>query len=171
MTPIRRNLSERSALLHGVRDGLGALVPAHRDHLDGKIRPAFADSLDLDATLREKFPQTNRWDYLLGHSQTGAIVGLEPHPATSDQVSTVIAKRKASLEQLKPHLRAGARVSAWFWVASGRTQFSPMEKAVFNLQQNGITFVGGSLQQKHLASLEPVASGEAGGRRGRSKQK
>jgi hypothetical protein len=60
-------------------------------------------------------------------------------------VTTVIAKRKAALEQLRPHLKPGVFVTDWFLVASGRVDFIPMEKATARLAQNGIRFVGTKL--------------------------
>jgi hypothetical protein len=133
-----------------VEDGIGAVIAAHRHHFDELIRAAFADSLDIDKAFRQGREQENRWDYLLGHRPTGRIVGVEPHSAENSEIATVINKLEAARSQLQEHLRNGAFVSKWLWVASGRVQFAPMEKATLRLAQNGIEFVGRKITSKHL---------------------
>lgn len=89
-TPIRSVLMSTSTLRDKVKDGLGAVETTHRGYLDKKICTDFADSLALDEALKEgEHSQANRWDYLLGHTPSAKIIGLEPHSAKTDQVSTV----------------------------------------------------------------------------------
>lgn len=149
-TPVRNALHENSALLPLVADGLGALKNAHRDYLDSGIRQAFADSLDLDEAVKDGHEQENRWDYLLGHTPSGEVIAIEPHSAKQDEITTVINKRIAAQEHLKDHLRAGARVTRWLWVASGKVHFANTEKTKLRLDQNGIQFVGKKVAAKHL---------------------
>jgi len=73
-----------------VEDGLRALDRAHKKLIDESLRKEFADSLEIDENLRDGRDQENRWDYLLGYGVTNAVVGLEPHSATTGEVSTVI---------------------------------------------------------------------------------
>lgn len=162
-TPVRRSLRDTSSLLAYVADGLGALENAHRGYLDDSIRSAFADSLDLDEALRAGHEQENRWDYLLGHGPSAEVVALEPHSAKQDEITTVIKKRRAALDQLEGHLEAGARVSKWLWVASGKVHFADTEKTRRLLDQNGIEFVGRRVCGKHLPA-QPQ-QGAAGRRR------
>lgn len=129
---------------------MGALNKAHKKLIATDAREMIADSLDIDSNLREGNEQANRWDYLLGIDSTTKIVAFEPHSAHTSEVSTVISKRRAALQQLAAHLRAGAHVSAWLWVASGRVDFVPHDKAVRRLDQEGITFVGERLRRQHL---------------------
>ena len=110
-TPIRSVLRTESALTKLVADGLNALEDRHRSYINAAIRTSFSDSLEIDNNLKEGHDQENRWDYLLGHSEGAWVVGLEPHSAKDDQVSKVILKRKAALQQLKPHLKEGAKVA------------------------------------------------------------
>ncbi len=42
-------------------------------------------------------------------------------------------------------------VADWIWVASGKVDFIPMEKAVARLNENGIRFVGKTLLGKSFA--------------------
>ena len=155
-TPIRASLDPESSLLPHVRDGIGAVSDGDRSYIDQAIRGEFADSLETDENLRVGREQENRWDYLLGHGASRAIVAFEPHSATNKEVSAVIGKRAKALEQLRPHLAEGAYVRDWFWVASGKVDFVPMEKATNQLNNNGITFVGKQLLAKHLAALAPA---------------
>jgi hypothetical protein len=92
----------------------------------------------------------NRWDYLLGHTSSGQIVALEPHSAKTDEISSVIRKRRAAIEQLRIHLRTGLHISSWLWVASGKNHFADTEKARRLLDQNGIEFVGKQVLARHL---------------------
>lgn len=62
--------------------------------------------------MRPEHGSANGWDYLLGHAPTSAVIGLEPHSAKQDEISTVIAKQSAAKDQLHQHLRDGARVEA-----------------------------------------------------------
>lgn len=151
--PVRAALEPTSALVEQVEDGLGALERDHRAHLDETIRASFGDSLDLDEAMRPFFPNESRWDYLLGYTPAGRVVALEPHSAHEDQVSVVIAKKKAAQEQLRGHLKKSASVAEWFWVASGKVQFAKTEKAIRRLDEHGILFVSRILLAKHLAHL------------------
>jgi hypothetical protein len=149
-TPVRSALTDDSALQSRVQDGLGAVPSSHRHHFADAVRTAFADSIDIDDALRIGREREHRWDYLLGHAASGAVVAVEPHAAKDDEISAVIAKRAAARDQLKDHLRPGARVSRWLWVASSKVCFANTEKARLRLDQNGIAFVGTQVQAKHL---------------------
>jgi hypothetical protein len=151
-TPIRTALLPESALQKLVQDGLGGVDNAHRAYIDDELRTAFADSLALDDAMLPGREEEHRWDYLLGHAASGSVIGLEPHSAKQDQVSTVVKKREAAREQLKGHLRPGQSVSRWCWVASGDVHFANTERVRFQLDQNGIDFVGKRLLPKHLPS-------------------
>jgi hypothetical protein len=134
-----------------VENGLQAVERGHvHDLIEEVARTSFEDSLDLDQALKEEYPEDARWDYLLGHGASGNVVALEPHSAKNDQISTVIQKRTAARIQLRDHTKDGSTISHWYWVASGRVDFAPTEKAIRLLDQNGITFVGRRLLPKHL---------------------
>jgi hypothetical protein len=125
----------------------------------------FLDSLDLDKATRERHPNDARWDYLLGHDASSRVVAIESHSAETSQVSLVIQKRTASLEHLHGQLADGHYVAAWYWTASGRVDFVPHEKVVNRLSQNGIQFVGGRLEAKHLVHLSKATTGQRRKRR------
>lgn len=159
-TPLRRALLRSSSLQSVIADGMGAVRAAHRHHFEEEIRSKFADSLELDEAVLKGHEQENRWDYLLGHEPSGEVIGVEPHSAKQDEISTVIAKRAAALEHLRAHLCDGARVTKWLWVASGKVHFANTEKAKLRLDQNGIEFVGKAVCIKHLptTSLGPQST-------------
>jgi len=159
-------LLQNSDVLPAVKDGLQALRRHDRRSLiDESLLEGFADSLDLDEALRSGRDREHRWDYLLGHAKSGRVIGLEPHPAHNSEVSVVIRKREAALQQLRRHTRPGASVSAWFWVASGKVDFLPHEKAMLTLSQNGIGFLGRRLLPKHLQKLDGAFANPARMRR------
>ncbi len=148
--PILKALNANSTLRAKVQTGLAALPKAHKDYVQADVRTAFVESLDLDAAMRDQHPQDNRWDYLLGLGMPAVVVALEPHSAKSDEVTTVITKKQQAERQLGEHLKPGARVGRWYWVASGKVHFAPSGKEPLRLAKAGITFVGTRLQQKHL---------------------
>jgi hypothetical protein len=161
-TPIRAGLREKSALGPRVRAGLGALQQADRGRVDVAVAKTIGDSLDLDEALRDEHARESRWDYLLGHAPTEAIVALEPHAATQGEIAVVIRKREAALGHLRAHLRPDVTVARWLWVATGEVGFFPLEKAHLRLSEHGIAFVGRKVLPKHL----PTAPGTPA-RRGR----
>lgn len=149
-TPVRAALRDASPLRASVQEGMGAVERAHHVHFDTAIRSDFADSLDIDEGLKRGREQENRWDYLLGHRASGHLVAVEPHSAKDDEIERVIRKRTAAREQLREHLRDGANVSKWLWVASGKVRFAGTEKARRRLDQHGIECVGTTVKAKHL---------------------
>jgi len=150
MKGVRSVLRATSRLVDDVEDGLAAVKKSHRGFIAEEIRESFADSLDLDEATKKGHEREHRWDYLLGHDETAKVVGLEPHSAYTNEVSTVIEKRKNAIDQLEHHLKPGARISDWFWVASGRVDFVPHDKQMMRLAKHGITFVGSKLLARHL---------------------
>jgi len=150
-TPVRAALRRSSRLQDHVRDGLGAVKRDLRGAMQDDMKMLFADSLDLDAALAADHPAENSWDYLLGHASTRRILAVEVHAVHTSEVGVVIRKKKAAKQQLQAHLAAGAQVSKWIWVSSGRVGFLPFEKCCLRLSQNGIDFAGTELQNKHLA--------------------
>jgi len=76
------------------------------------------------------------------------------HSEVKDGIGTVIKKKKAAKEQLAGHLRPGARITTWLWVASGRVHFADTEKARRRLDQQGIQFIGREVLAKHLPATK-----------------
>lgn len=152
-TPTRRALKSASRLQALIRDGLEAIEKRDKKLIDTSLRGAFSDSLGLDEALREGNEQSHRWDYLLGIEELDVVVGLEPHGAKDREISVLIAKKRAALEQLRGHLNAGYRIAAWYWVQSSGGGFLDTERARRQADQEGITFVGRSLRTKDIEPL------------------
>jgi hypothetical protein len=150
--PVSRAL-KGSYLAAEIRGGIQAVPNDKRKHIAEPVRPDFQDSLDLDEASRSRHPNDARWDYLLGHAPSAQVVAIETHSAETSEVSRVIQKRTASLGHLRDQLGAGHHVAAWYWAASGRVDFVPHEKTVLRLSENGIQFVGGRLEARHLVHL------------------
>jgi hypothetical protein len=150
--PVYRALKS-SYLAKAIQGGIQAVPSDKRKHIAESVRSEFLDSIDLDEATRERHPNDARWDYLLGHVLSSKIVAIETHSAETSQVSKVIQKRTASIGHMQGQLTEGHHVAAWYWAASGRIDFVPHEKTVLRLSENGIQFVGGRLEPKHLAFL------------------
>jgi hypothetical protein len=149
LTPVREALIEGSELGDHVQDGLGAIKDRDKKYIEASIRMKFADSLNTDEAFRPGRDQEPRWDYLLGH-ENGKLIAVEPHSAKTDEINTVINKRRAALLQLQGHLKEDKPISKWLWVASGRVAFPKDSQFQRRLSQYGITFVGGCVMAKHL---------------------
>lgn len=150
-TPIRKGLKPDSPLQADVKNALGAVKSVDKDLVSVGTRKDFGDSLDLDGSLRATHPQAPRWDYLLGHTPSGTLVGVEPHPATNAEIEVVIQKRVAARTQLRGQLKPEVNVARWLWVASGKSDFLPHEKKVLYLAENGIAFVGRQVNAKDVS--------------------
>jgi hypothetical protein len=148
-----------SYLVAAIHPGIRAIPSAKREHIAESLRAEFRDSLDLDGATRARHPTDARWDYLLGHAGSSQVVALEAHSAETSQVSLVIEKRAASRRHLEGQLQPGESIAAWYWVASGRVDFAPHERTLNRLDKNGIQFVGGRLEAKHLAKLSNKPTG------------
>lgn len=153
-TPLRSMLRSSSPLHSRVHSGLAALKSGDRNYLAEEIRQQFADSMDLDAAMVSEYPQENRWDYLLGDSESGKVIAVEPHSARTDQISVVISKRRAARVHLREHVIEQREVARWIWVASGNVDFSRMDRAMQRLMLEGIRFVGRQVRRKDLEELD-----------------
>lgn len=150
--PVYRALKD-SYLAADIQGGIQAIPSDKRKHISESVRSDFLDSLDLDEASRPRHPTDARWDYLLGHEPSSQVVAIETHSAETSQISKVIQKRTASLGHLRDQFGVDHRIAAWYWAASGRVDFVPHEKTMLRLSENGIQFVGGRLEAKHLAVL------------------
>ena len=120
------------------------------------MRTAFADSLALDEALRVSHGRENRWGLSARpHGQRKGHRFRTPLSEGGIEISTVIKKKDKAKEQLQSHLRPGARVAAWLWVASEKVHFANTERARLRLDQNGIVFVGSKVMRKHLPDGSP----------------
>jgi hypothetical protein len=140
------SLIQGSALRPHIKAGLGAVLGVDRPLIPPVQSQRVSDSIDLDGAMRPTLPNANRWDYLLGILDTGAIVALEPHSATDHEVKVLIAKKREAIIFLALHLNPGSSVARWIWITHGRVGFNRMDRAIRQLDQAGIDFQGKRLK-------------------------
>jgi len=121
-----------------------------RKRMDRSVQDRFVDGIDADEALRLQHPAARRWDYVLGDARGACLVGIEPHPAESGEVSVVMEKKRNTERWLSDHLKEGRRVARWLWVGTGKASLPLASKARLRLAQRGISFVGKSVRASHL---------------------
>lgn len=94
--------------------GLKAIKGEDRAAIKPKTTKAarrLTGSLDMDAALRDRFPQDPRWDYgvglMLTDNKTEVAIWIEVHPATTGEVDCFLKK----LNWLKTYLKQYAALS------------------------------------------------------------
>lgn len=132
-------LGPGSTLLRSVWTGKQALERSHARRVREDTRTA-VDSLDLDEALRETHPRARRWDDLVGVRGVTELVAIEVHTAIDKNAREVVEKKRAAQEQLREHLRPGAHVGRWIWLASGSNGFTRTGRAARMLAQSAIEF-------------------------------
>jgi hypothetical protein len=140
------------------RRGLGALRRRDREKLGVARGAKVSGSIDLDSSLEETHPQSNRWDYgiaILPAKQRQQIIWIEVHPASSNHVSEVLRK----LSWLRGWLRSDAPLlnemteaerssprsvrGRFVWVASGGVSLAPSTPQRRAVAAQGLEFAGG----------------------------
>jgi hypothetical protein len=87
-----------------------------------------ACSLNLDSWGEADFPNDNRWDYLLVASR-GAGHGVEVHPGSLRETSSIVAKKSWAAQRLEERAPT-VGIAAWHWlVPSGAGFFFPATTA------------------------------------------
>jgi hypothetical protein len=78
------------------QSGLGALRRADKEHVDAEDTRLVTGSVDVDRTLKEAYPNDNRWDYAIGHRPMNlaseVAYWVEVHPASDGDAKVVLAK-------------------------------------------------------------------------------
>jgi hypothetical protein len=127
--------------------GVQALLGMDKDHVTAEDTHRLTGSVNVDATLKEKFPNDNRWDYAVGHQPTNfkgeMVYRIEIHPASSGKVKVVLAKLEWLQRWLKdsaPKLKALRR--AFIWISSGKTSFTPSAPQQKRFASLGLRQVG-----------------------------
>ena len=105
----------------GYKSGLGALGADSR-YIAAKETRKLDGSVDIDACTHDKYPDANRWDYVLSYE--GRAFFVEVHPATGGTVKEMEAKLgwlKRWLRQQAGSLDAYPSGKPRFtWVSSGK---------------------------------------------------
>jgi len=83
-------------------------------------------SIDIDACVREDYPNSNRWDYCFGYNNEAYFV--EVHSANTGEVSTMLNKLqwlKDWLNSDAPALNSIKAKVPFYWIQSGKYNILP----------------------------------------------
>ena len=120
--------------------GLQAVKASDRSKISVSLKSQLQGSMDIDSQVKAKYPDSNRWDYVL--SFMNQLYFFEIHPAETSEVDKVIAKLKWLKEWLKesaPKIDALPKSDIpYTWVQSGRFSILPTAKDKLKLSQSGI---------------------------------
>jgi len=98
-------------------------------------------SVHLDECVKEIYPDSARWDYIVSHQNQNFFI--EVHPATTGEVKVVINKVRWLKKWLKVKAVAlnnnKARNQPFRWVSSGKVAIAKKSKYARQLAQNGIS--------------------------------
>lgn len=132
------------------RAGLQALRAEDRPHIRAEDPRRLRGSSDIDTAYQPAQPNSNRWDFAIGYKHTNredeVIYWVETHTASDSEISVVIRKADWLLNWLKAdgHLLAKFEKDI-YWVASGRTKFTPSATKLKQLALMGVKFAGSTL--------------------------
>ncbi len=143
-------LNQTPQLATAWRAGLQALRAEDRPHIKAENTRKLTGSADIDAAYLAVQPNANRWDFGIGYQHTNreaeVIYWVETHTASDSEVSVVIKKAQWLLGWLKTE---GKLLAAFerdiYWVASGRTKFTPAATKLKQLALMGVKFAGSAL--------------------------
>ena len=105
-------------------------------------------SVDIDAALEPTDRHGHRWDYAVGHEESGhdRVYWIEVHEASGHGVTALLQK----LNWLKNWLavdghRLRLMTKQYVWISSGRTTFLKTSQAARRLAQAGVVSAGRTL--------------------------
>lgn len=94
-------------------------------------------SIDIDRCLEDKYPHDNRWDYAIGYNDKCYFV--EIHPASTSDISTVIAKKEWVVKWLKSQSSLLIkREHSFHWIATGKISIRKGSPQQHRLNSSGI---------------------------------
>ena len=146
-TTFRAAVEAVEEIREGYQPGLQALAATVRKTVDVNNTRAIKGSVDLDATLRERYPQEPRWDYVVSigkEPKHGRLVWIEYHDANGTTADEVVKKARWLKSWVKAHGRplldyGGTRMDMR-WIASGRVGFRPGSRQARLLAQEQVRF-------------------------------
>lgn len=101
------------------RPGLQALG-SNSNYISAQDTRAIEGSVDIDSCLLNLYPNSPRWDYIIGYS--GKVYFIEIHPATDGKVDLIIRKSKWVRTWIDQNLKEFniLKKEPFLWVASGK---------------------------------------------------
>ena len=115
----------------GYKPGLQAIEKKYRNKisLDSSL---LNGSVDIDSQVKALYPESSRWDYVIGYNNMAYFV--EIHPASTTEVLTMLNKvswLEEWLENQAPLLQQIRKDKSLYWIPSGNCKIlkgSPQEK-------------------------------------------
>lgn len=130
--------------------GLQALGGTDRSRLTVHADAALGGSVALDETLRDRYPNANRWDYGVAvrpaRSRRDVVWWIEVHPAGSDRNASEVGNKAEWLLNWLRDVPLGRYPRRLVWIASGRSSFTARGPQLKAAAQRGVVFVGGHLR-------------------------
>lgn len=144
----RQDVETTADLIGAYRRGLQALRKGDRTRITAKPSRKLLGSANIDAALRDRFPQAERWDYAVACNSPDRyehIHWIEVHPASG---MGTISEVSAKLAWLKEWLgSSGTRLNRYkkrfVWIASGKSAFQQNSPQLKKLVLAGVFFAGG----------------------------
>ena len=126
------------------KEGLQALTKAFKAKII-LTNPSDCDgSVELDECVLKKYPQNNRWDYIIGYN--GKAYFIEFHSANTGEVSVMLKKLQWLKDWLHNHAPEINKIKA-------------TEGSFIWIQSNGNHILKGSAEERRIAQngLKPVS--------------
>lgn len=89
-SPLEDAVNSTSEVAGNYRKGLQAVKGEYRSKIIYSKPRSLTGSLDIDFATKDRYPRENRWDYAVEYGKKTFFV--EVHPASTTEVTTVIAK-------------------------------------------------------------------------------
>lgn len=125
---------------NGFCQGLRALKKVDRTKIVCDETRKIDGSLDIDSSVRDFYPESERWDYAI--SYIGKICYCEIHPAETSEVTKMIGKLawlKKWLIDKAPEINALPNYThKYVWVSSGRVNVLPTSREAKRISSSGI---------------------------------
>ena len=138
MLAFEKAVKATPGISHCYQPGLRALG-SH----SSKIQPADTrcceGSVDLDACLQTRYPDDNRWDYVLSYKKKAYFV--EVHPAQTSEVETVLKKLswlKNWIATHAPLVHKQKAANPYYWIASGKVNILKTSQQYRRVAQAGL---------------------------------
>lgn len=132
------------------KEGLQALRPEDKPHIEAENPRQLRGSVDVDKAYQKRAPQDNRWDFAIAYQHSNrkdeVVYWVELHTASDSQIKVVIKKAKWLLEWLRNEGKPLSNFeNSLVWVASGPTSFTRSSQQMKQIAQAGLKFVGSKL--------------------------
>jgi hypothetical protein len=102
------------------KNGLGAIKNSDRRKIRFSSSRDIKCSIDIDSCLKVKYPNANRWDYLICYKTDSIFV--EIHPAENTSNIEEVIKKKDWLDSIIKSSCINVQNKKFYWIASGRVK-------------------------------------------------